>query len=288
MPPSRFYRSVLFVPAHVPRFVEKAPSAGADVICLDLEDSVPPDAKDEARRAAVDAIQSLSAAAEIWVRVNSGDGMAADLDAVVTRGLSAVMLPKCQGAGDIDSCERAIERLAKERALASGSVAIVPLIETARGVLHAEEIFTATGRVIAAAFGSEDFVADLRVARSSEALAYPRAHITVACAAAGIPAIDTVDVEFRDEAYLEREMTSVRRLGFSGKLCIHPAQVAIANRVFSPSEVEIAAAREIVETFEREGLAKGRAAVSIGGKMVDTPHYERAKRVLGMIGMGDE
>jgi citrate lyase subunit beta/citryl-CoA lyase len=270
----------LFVPAHVPRFIEKAPSAGADVICLDLEDAVPPDAKVEARQAAARAIEPLSSAAEVWVRVNSGDEMAADLDAVLRGGLSAVMLPKCQGAADIHSCADAIERIESERALASISVAIVPLLETARGVLHAEEICAASERVVAVAFGSEDFVADIGAIRSPEVLAHPRQHVVLAAATAGIPAIDTVDVKYHDEEYLEREMQAAKAMGFRGKLCIHPAQIAIANRIFAPSEHEIEGAREIVEAFEREGLTRGRAAISIRGKMVDTPHYQRARRLL--------
>jgi citrate lyase subunit beta/citryl-CoA lyase len=276
-------RSVLFVPAHVARFVEKAPTAGADVVCLDLEDAVPLAEKEAARVAARASIGALAEAAEVWARVNAGEGMVqADLEAVILPGLRAVMLSKSEGIEQLRFLGETIERLEGERGIPAGMIGIVPLMETAKGVLRAEEICRSSARVIAAAFGSEDFVADMGVARTPDVLAYPRAHLAVACAAAGIAAIDTVDVEYRDEKYLAREMYAVRRLGFSGKLCIHPAQVAIANKVFSPTKEEIEEACAIVQAFEREGIAKGRAAISFGGKMVDTPHYERARRLLEM------
>jgi citrate lyase subunit beta/citryl-CoA lyase len=274
-------RSVLFVPAHVARFVEKAPTAGADVICLDLEDAVPPAEKEAARVAARASIGALAEAADVWVRVNAAEGMVqADLDAVVLPGLRGVMLPKSDRAEQIQALGEAIGCLEGERGIPVGAIGIVPLIETAKGVLRAEEVCGTSARVVAAAFGSEDFVADMGVARTVDVLAYPRGHLAVACAAAGIAAIDTVDVEYRDEAHLEREMASAKRLGFSGKLCIHPVQVAIANCMFLPTEEEIKEARAIVQAFEQEGIAKGRAAISLGGKMVDTPHYERARRLL--------
>ena len=276
------FRSVLFVPVTVPHFVAKAATVGADVACLDLEDAVPWQEKGEARAAAPGAIESISKACSVWVRVN---GLATgllddDLKSIVRPGLGAVMLPKAESVEDVQGLDAALDRLERERGIDLGTIGIVPLIETAAGVLRAEVICGASKRVVAAAFGSEDFRLQLGVPASTEALRYPRAHLAIVCAAAGVAAIDTVDPQFHDEERNEREMLAVRDLGFAGKLCIHPSQVAIANRVFAPGEAEIAEARRIVETFEREGLAKGRAAIAIEGKMVDTPHYERARRLL--------
>jgi citrate lyase subunit beta/citryl-CoA lyase len=116
--------------------------------------------------------------------------------------------------------------------------------------------------------------------REGEEIRYARSHVAVACRAAGIVAIDTPDPDYTDEAHLEREMLAARGLGYRGKLVIHPMQVTIANRVFCPSEMEVAEAKAIVKAFEREGLAQGRAAIALDGKMVDTPIYWRAKRLL--------
>ncbi|MEO8456235.1 MAG: CoA ester lyase [Chloroflexota bacterium] len=278
------FRSVLFVPLTAPRFIEKAAQSVADAICLDLEDAVAPDQKDAARAAAPAAIDTLAASGcAVWVRINAIDSRhsEADLDAIVRPGLSAVMLPKAGSAADIARLEEALSRLEGEPGLdAAKAVAIVPLIETPRGILHAEGVCGASPRVIAAAFGAEDFRAQMRTGDSTAALAYPRAHLAVVCAAAGIEAIDTIDTQYSDLPALEAGMRQVRALGFGGKLCIHPAQVPIANEVFRPGEAELAEARAIVTAFERDGLAKGRAAIPLGGKMIDTPIYWRAKRLL--------
>jgi citrate lyase subunit beta/citryl-CoA lyase len=116
--------------------------------------------------------------------------------------------------------------------------------------------------------------------REGEEIRWARSQVAIACRAAGIVAIDTPEPDYTDEAYIEREMQAARGLGYQGKLCIHPLQVQIANRVFRPSEGEVAEARVIVEAFERDGLAQGRAAIPLEGKMVDTPIYWRAKRLL--------
>ena len=276
------YRSVLFVPVTVPHFVAKAAGAGADVACLDLEDAVPWQAKGEAREAAPGAIDAISRSCAVWVRVNglSTGLLPEDLAAIVRPCLGGVMLPKTESAEDVRALEEMLAAAESANGVAPGTIAIVPLIETAAGVLHAEAICSASPRIVAAAFGSEDLRAQLDVPGSEEALRYPRSHLVLACVAAGVAPIDTVDPEFHDEERVEREMLAVRALGFAGKLCIHPVQVPIANRIFGPSEDEIAQARRIVAAFEHEGLAHGRAAVSIDGKMVDTPHYERAKRLL--------
>lgn len=274
------FRSVLFVPANSPRFIEKAPGSRADVTCLDLEDSVPPDEKAAARESAAAAIEALAGGrAQVWVRVNGLDSglLDDDLGAVVRPGLDAVMLPKANSAADVEALASALNRV--ERTAGVSGVGIVPLIETALGVRNCYE--TCDGpRAIAAAFGSEDFCTDMGVRRTPEVLQFPRAKLAIACVASGITAIDTVETEIRDESYLETVTRDARDLGFSAKLCIHPAQVAMANRVFTPTPEEIAAAARIVAAFEQDGLAKGRAAIALDGKMVDTPHYERAKAII--------
>ncbi len=278
-------RSVLTVPAIVPRFIKKAPASGADVICLDLEDSVPPAEKAAARAPAAKAIADMPRGAyAVFVRLNGpATGLLeGDLLAVVQPGLDGVIVSKANSAEDVQRVAGLLTGLERDRGIEPGSVAIVPLVETALGIRHCYEICEASPRIVATVFGAEDFATDMGIQRTREGLevVWARTQVAVACHAAGITPIDTPDPDYTDEAHLEREMSFGRRLGYRGKLCIHPVQVAIANRVFRPTSQEVQEARVVVEAFEREGLAKGRAAIPFGGRMVDTPIYWRAKRLL--------
>jgi citrate lyase subunit beta/citryl-CoA lyase len=163
-----------------------------------------------------------------------------------------------------------------------GQVAIVPLLETAKGIMEAYGICRASPRISGAIFGAEDYATDMGVQRTEAGgeILWARSLVAVACRAAGIAAIDTPDPNYTDETHLRREMSLAKSLGYAGKLCIHPFQVAIANEVFRPGPEEIAEARAIVEAFERDGLAQGRAAIAVDGRMIDTPIYWRAKRLV--------
>ena len=282
-------RSILTVPVTNPRFIEKAPATGADVICLDLEDSIAPAEKAGARALAAEAISSIPIGAySVFVRVNGEhtgllDG---DISAVAQPGLDGVVVSKASSPETIEDVDRLLSRLEAERGVPAGSIAISPLIETAAGVMASLDICRASPRVTAAVFGAEDFATDMGIQRTQEGeeVRWARAQVAVACHAARVTPIDTPDPDYTDEEHLEREMALARSLGYRGKLVIHPTQVAIANRMFAPSEAEIGEARTIVEVFEREGLAQGRAAIPFEGKMIDTPIYERAKRLLEAAG----
>ncbi|NIR19798.1 MAG: hypothetical protein GTN79_08630 [Gammaproteobacteria bacterium] len=182
----------------------------------------------------------------------------------------------------IEDLDAQLARLEGEHGIKAGGVAIVPLLETAKGIMEAYDVCRASKRVTGAIFGAEDFATDMAVKRTEtgEEILWARSMVAVACRAGGIVAIDTPDPNYSDEAHLRREMGLARSLGYSGKLCIHPTQVRIANEVFSPGEDEIAEARAVVEAFEREGLAKGIAAIAVEGKMIDTPIYWRARRLV--------
>jgi citrate lyase subunit beta/citryl-CoA lyase len=278
-------RSVLFVPAIVERFVERAPESGADVICLDLEDSVPPEEKVAARTKAADAIGNMTRSEYLtYVRVN---GLATglledDLLAVVKPGLDGIMLPKANAAEMIRRVDNYLAILERERGMEDGSLGVMPLIETAEGIVKSHDICSASPRVMAAALGAEDLAADMGVRRTSEGeeVQWSRAQMAVSAHAAGVAPIDTPDPDYTDVARLERVGEKARVLGYEGKLCIHPKQVEVCNRLFSPSGEEAEEARAIVERFEREGIAKGRAAIAADGRMIDTPMYRRAKRVV--------
>jgi len=283
--PTALMRSVLTVPVIRPRFIEKAPTSGADVICLDVEDSVPPAEKANARELAGKAVESMPRGPySVYVRINGfWTGMVEDdLAAVVRSGLEGIVLSKANTADDVEQADRLLARLERERGIDAGSVAIMPLIETAEGVMNSYAICKASPRLTGAIFGAEDYATDMGIARTEagDEVLWARTQVAIACHAARITAIDTPDPDYTDEAHLEREMRTARGLGYRGKLVIHPTQIAIANRVFSPSPEELEEARAIVEAFEREGLAKGLAAIPVEGKMIDTPIYWRAKLLL--------
>lgn len=278
-------RSVLTVPVIVQRFLDKAPSSGADVIVLDLEDSVPPAEKAAARLAAAKALPGLPRGRfAVYSRINAlTTGLLEDdLLAIVQPGLDGIILSKTNSREMVERMDHYLSLLERDRGIPYGAVAVAPLIETAEGIANCYDICRASPRVSAAVFGAEDFATDMGIGRTRDGheVLWARTQVAIACHAAGITAIDTPDPDYTDEPYLEREMYFARSLGYRGKLVIHPTQVAIANRVFCPSAEEIAEARIVVEEFEREGLAKGRAAISAGGKMIDTPIYWRAKNLL--------
>ncbi len=285
-------RSVLTVPVIVQRFLDKAPSSGADVIVLDLEDSVPPAEKAAARLAAAKALPGLPRGRfAVYSRVNAlTTGLLEDdLLAIVQPGLNGIILSKTNSREMVERVDHYLSLLERDRGMPDGAVAIAPLIETAEGIANCYDICRASPRVSGAVFGAEDFATDMGIGRTRDGheVLWARNQVAIACHAAGIVAIDTPDPDYTDEPYLEREMYFARSLGYRGKLIIHPTQVAIANRVFQPSAEEIAEARIVVEEFEREGLAKGRAAISAGGKMIDTPIYWRAKNLLAWAEAGE-
>jgi citrate lyase subunit beta/citryl-CoA lyase len=280
-------RSVMTVPVIVPRFIEKAPSAKADVICLDLEDSVPPAEKEAARPLAQRAIETLAGgASSIYVRINGyWTGLTDDdLRAMVRPGLHGIVLSKAESVEEVQRADLLITELERECGIEPGMVALAPLLETAKGIAYAREICAVSDRITAAVFGAEDYATDIGVQRTErgDEIAWARSWVAVAAHAAAVTPIDTPDPDYTDEAHLRREMELAKSMGYRGKLVIHPTQVAIANEIFRPGEAELAEARLIVEAFERDGLAQGRAAIPLDGKMVDTPIYWRAKRLLEM------
>jgi citrate lyase subunit beta/citryl-CoA lyase len=278
-------RSVMTVPVIVQRFIDKAPEAGADVLCLDLEDSVPPAEKVAARALARAAIETMPRTGyAMYIRVNGfWTGLIEDdLAEVVRPGLDGVILSKTESTDEIAQAHQWLTRLEREHGMESGSVALMPLLETAKGVANSYAICEASPRLAGAVFGAEDYATDMGVERTEEGqeILWARSQIAIAARAAGITAIDTPDPDYTDADHLRREMKLARSLGYRGKLCIHPLQVQIANETFAPGEREVAEARVIVEAFERDGLAQGRAAIAVDGKMIDTPIYWRAKQLL--------
>ncbi|MFB3053214.1 MAG: CoA ester lyase [Dehalococcoidia bacterium] len=278
-------RSILFVPTIVERFVTRAPETGADVVCLDVEDSVPPTEKAKARAAAAEAIDGMPHSGfATFVRVNGlHTGLLEDdLLAVVRPGLDGIVLSKAHTAETVRRADHYITILERQQGMETGTVSIIPLVESADGILNSRAISAASPRLVGLSLGAEDLAVDMGLQRSEEAreIEWPRAQLATAAAAADLAAIDTPEPDYTDMEHLERDSSYARSLGFRGKYCIHPGQVEVVNRVFSPTEQEIARARDVVRLLDKEGIAKGRAAIPVNGKMIDTPIYWQAKRLL--------
>lgn len=263
---------------------EKAKTAPADVICLDLEDSVAIADKAQARAYVAGAVAPLAGAGlTVMVRVNARDTglMEEDIAAVVGPGLSGVGLPKPLGPADILRMDHYLALLEKTRGLEEGSIAILPWVETAYGVAHCEEIVSASPRVIAASFGAEDFTNDLGIPRSRDSvqLQAARAQVALACKAAGVIPLDTPDPEFRDLDWLAQDTRLSRDLGFEGRYCIHPNQLAVVNQAYRPTEQELEHARKVINVYE-DAEARGLGAVALDGVMIDAPIVKRARRTV--------
>lgn len=278
-------RSLLILPVNVPRFVEKAYTRGADSVMLDLEDAVPQDQKDKARALVKDSIPIAGrGGADVFVRVNNEDSfLRADVDASVHPGLYGIFLPKVESGEDVAKLERHIEHLEVERGIPPGTIALSLHIESPLGILKLQEIAGASQRTESMSIGSDDYCLQLGVEASEEGseLLFPFYMMVTVCKAAGIRPMGILGsvAGFRDLEAFRRAAERGRGLGSTGAFCIHPDQVGVLNKVFSPSPSDVEHASRVVQAFE-EGLSKGRASVTLDDRMVDTPVYKRAKLAL--------
>jgi citrate lyase subunit beta/citryl-CoA lyase len=287
-------RSLLFVPADGGSKLDKAVASGADAVIIDLEDSIAPERKDTARAAALSFLKRHSAAGErprLLVRINGLDtGMTdADLDAIVEGTPDAVVLPKAEGATSVVHLDA---KLTAREAIAgvpeSHIKILAQAVETAAGLFAAGTFRGASARLIGLTWGPEDLSAELGAAANrgadgalTEPYRLARSLCLYAAAAASLPAIETVFVDFRNSEGLRRDTEVARRDGFTGRLAIHPAQVPIINEVFTPTSAEIEKAKAVVAAFAAQ---PGVGAVGIEGKMYDRPHLVRAQALLARYG----
>lgn len=276
------WRSLLYVPAHVEKFVANPKAGAADAIILDLEDSVPAEAKADARAGLCKAIGTLrSTGADILVRINDGPLRDADVDAAVQPGITAVVAPKVASAADLRALERRIESAEAARNLAPQSVRILVLIETAAGYLDMAAIANATPRVVAINLGAEDFAHDVGMEPGDDTLAMPRQQMAIVAAAAGIMPLGLMGptTRFDDlDAYRQLAERS-RRFGYVGASCIHPSQIAILNTAFAPTPEAVAWAERAIAAAA-DAREAGRGAVALEGRMIDAPIVARAEAVL--------
>ncbi|WAI82054.1 MULTISPECIES: HpcH/HpaI aldolase/citrate lyase family protein [Achromobacter] len=270
-------RSLLFVPATSPHLWAKAAQRGADAIVIDLEDAVPLHRKSEARDLARKAIEQLVGQTPILVRVNaSEDLLPFDLEALPLSRLQGVLLPKVESAAQVQALAT---RLADRQEAGTPSLPIAALIESPLGVLQAQSIATAHPTVGALGFGAEDYAVEMGVSPEPQSLMWP-AQAIACCARAyrlacwGLPGSVA---EIQDMTAFAQLVQLARAAGFSGTVCVHPRQVAVANEGFGPNEQELAWARRVLLADE-EAAAKGQGVAMLDGRMVDRPVIERARR----------
>jgi citrate lyase subunit beta / citryl-CoA lyase len=286
-PQTKLARSFLFVPGDRPERFAKALASGADAVILDLEDAVGPSAKPAARQAILEYLAQNNAQA-LWVRINAIGTATHSEDLAFLRLLSKalvngatagsrimqIMLPKVESR---ELTEQMVESLAHP-----SGVKIIAQIESALGLDQARD-FAHSPYITRLAFGSIDYSLDLGLAADDDnALLHARSHLIWISRLAGLPApIDTVTVDLKDPAVIQHDARLAKRLGFGGKLCIHPSQVSAVNEAFTPSAKEIAWARQVINA----SAAAGDGAVNLGGQMIDRPVLLRAQRILDLAGL---
>ncbi|MSO54638.1 MAG: CoA ester lyase [Rhodospirillales bacterium] len=281
--PLPVWRSLLYVPVNVEKYVEKAHTRGADAIQLDLEDSVPAAEKENARtlvRAAATRVRR--GGSDVVVRINRPIRAAIrDIEASVWPEVNALAVTKIESAGHVRILSEAVASLERERGMEVGTVRFLALVETAQAFFHMEEIARADPRIVALTLGSEDFAFALGAEPTADSLFFAKAQSVIAARAAGVIPLGYVGTVagYGDLEGFRAIVRRARGLGFEGGSAIHPAQVAILNEEFSPPADEVARASRMVEA-DREAERGGRGSFGMDGKMIDIPVVLRAQRLL--------
>lgn len=282
------WRSGLFVPVNVERFVAKASSRGADVIQLDLEDSIAPGDKADARRALPAAVERIRSEgrSDVLVRINQPLELAVrDLEAAVLPGVDGIMVTKAEGPDHLRLLDELVSRLEASRSLPDRTIRFVVLIEAPGPLLHAEAIARATPRNIALSLGAEDYATAVGGEPTGEMLLVPKQQVLQAARAAGLMPMGTIGTvaDYSDIAAYERVVRLSASFGFVGASAIHPSQVPALNAGFSPSAEAVAYAERIV-ALDREAAATGRGSFALDGRMIDIPIVQRATALLARAG----
>jgi citrate lyase subunit beta/citryl-CoA lyase len=287
------FRSWLFVPGDSERKLQKSGSVGADVLIVDLEDSVAPGRKSDARALTRNFLEERPSESptQVWVRVNPLDQQAcgADLEAVMPARPDGIVLPKAGSHEDVERLGRLLGAHEAELGIADGATRVLPIVtETPAAIFRLDSYRHSGDRLAALTWGGEDLAAALgATANRDDDGAWTSPYQLVrnlslfAAHAAGVPAIDTLHANFRDRAGLEKSCAEARRDGFTGKLAIHPDQVEVINQAFTPTADEIDRARRIVDLFAAN---PGAGTLALDGEMVDIPHLKQAQRILAAAG----
>jgi len=279
------WRSALYVPANVPRFIDGAHRRGAAAIIVDLEDSVPIAERPAARRDLIATAENVArGGADVIARINRPWRQAMlDLEAAISPRVTALAVTKVDSADHIRLVSEVVGELEAERGMTVGSTKFTAMIETADAWFHMPEIAKADSRIVALTLGGEDFALSVGMLPTAEGLFMPKQQLAIAARAAGILPLGFIGTvaDYKDLDAFRETIRRSRRLGFRGASVIHPAQVPILNEEFAPSADEVASARKIVAAYE-EAVAAGRGSISVDGKMVDVPVVLRAQEVLAI------
>ena len=281
-------RSHLYVPGDKPEVLAKALGRGADALIVDLEDAVAPASKDAARTVVAEWLSGLPAAADnpvqVWIRINSGDMGHTDVRAVLSPAVTGVVAAKTESAEELVALHAVLTAMEDKLELPAGSIGVVPLLESANAVLNALSIAKAP-RVQRLQVGEADLRADIGVELGADGreLLYVRSQVVLISAAAGIdPPVGPVDTNFRDTEALAESTRAVKRMGYVGRACIHPAQAAIVNEVFTPTADEVAAAKDLIARFDAAMAAGDGVCLDAQGRMVDEAVVRQARRTLSL------
>jgi len=281
---SRLFRSLIFVPGNNPRFLEKAKTLSADIVCFDLEDSVPDSEKKNARNLIKDALKTRSQyTSEIYVRTNSPTSgkIQDDLKEIVQKGIDGIVIPKVNNAIELKKIEKTLALLEKKHKLQP--IGLIPSIESAEGVANTHEIASASKRISAIVFGVFDFLNDMGIeyTKQPEGAKFARAKIPIEAKAVGVYALDAIWQDLKDEKGLIEDCKIGKSLGYVGKTIIHPDQILIIHKTFHPNKTELEWAEKVCNTYEKS-TKKGKGATTVDGKMIDEVHYKRAKALFDL------
>jgi len=285
---NRLRRSRLYLPGNEPKYFVNAGLHKPDAIILDLEDSVAPTSKHDAKFLVRNALRSVDFyACERMVRINQLPAGLEDLKFIVPHNIHVIIIPKTEHAEQIKQVEEVVSEIKKEKNI-KNDIFFMPIIESALGVINAYEIASASKNNCALAIGLEDYTADIGTQRTEEGREslFARNMVVNAARAASIQPIDTVYSDVTNMEGLRESVIEAKSLGFDGKGCIHPRQVEVVHEAFAPSELEIEKAKKIVAAFE-DAEKKGLGVVSIGSKMIDLPVVKRSQKILYLARLND-
>jgi len=279
---TQLFRSLIFVPGNNARFLEKAKKLEADIVCFDLEDSVPDKEKKQARNLIKTALKSRSEyISSIFVRTNSplSGKIPDDLKEVVQKGIGGIVIPKVNNVKELKKIEKNLQSLEKTRKLKP--LQIIPSIESAEGVVNTYNISSYSKRISAVVFGVFDLLNDLGIeyTKDPEGAKYSRAKIPVDAKAAGVASIDAIWQDLKDVKGLEKDCKAGKSLGYDGKSLIHPDQISITHKIFYPSKSEIEWAEKVCKSYLKS-VKTGKGATTIDGKMIDEVHFKQAEAII--------
>ncbi len=296
-------RSLIFIPGNNQRFLDKSKTINSDIVCFDLEDSVPFEEKENARNLVSKTIHDIGrsdASNEkivVSVRINAPDSELAmdDLKKIILDGIDAIVIPKVETDYQIANISNIVKTLEKENNIPNGFIKLIPSIESALGVVNAYSIAKSDPRVSSLVFGIFDFLHNMKIDSNDDDILtgylYGRAKVPVDARAAGVDSIDSIWQNIGDMDGLERDLVFGKKLGYTGKCIIHPSQINLTHRVFAPSQQDIQWAKKVISILDEFAYEKtGRTtettkigAVNLEGKMIDAVHYKQAKRILESV-----